>query len=97
MVALNDLKDGQKAIVRLSKRDNAEGTAPLYGKPKYVQLSVHRREKAVKHAGRIYPAGQIYSLSIGPDWAEYTEEDYDVQSDEWMCEEYRMKILAVEA
>lgn len=96
MVPLNDLKHGSWAVVRLSKRDNAEGTAPLYGKPKYVQLSVHRRDKAVKHGGKVYPKGEIYSLTIGPTWAEYSEEDYDIQSDEWLCEEYRMKILAVE-
>lgn len=96
MVALNDLKDGSWAVVRLSKRDNAEGTAPLYNKPKRVQLRVFRRDKTIKHGGKVYPAGQIYILSIGSAWAEYTEEDYDVQSDEWMCEEYRMQILALE-
>jgi hypothetical protein len=95
MVSFDDLKDGTKVVVRLSKRDNAAGDAPLYGRPKIVQLSVHRRDKTVKHGGRVYPAGQIYSLSIGAFWAEYSEDDYDAESDEWLCEEYRMKILSV--
>lgn len=73
------------------KFSNEEGTAPEWREPEERTLYIQRHEKAFKN----YPKGEITVLSIGNDWAEYREADYDENFDTWLCEKYRMKILKI--
>jgi hypothetical protein len=96
LTSLDQLTDGVKVIARFAKRDNEDGDAPDYGQPKTVTLIVQRREKTLKRGRQVYPAGQIVLIAVRDfGWAEYSEDDYSPEYNEFLCEEYRMKILEV--
>lgn len=90
--SLDQIQDGVRVLAKFSTRDNADGSAPDYGEPKEVTLSVYRRLKAFKNQ----PAG--YLLIVTPNdfaWAEHRQEDYDTRFNEFVTENYRMSILEV--
>ena len=90
MIDPNEIYHGAKAKVILSRRDNESGTAPEWDPPRVVTLYVKRR---LSVSG---VEGQIVTLTILDfPWAEYSQADYSSEYDEWLCEEYRMKILEV--
>ena len=85
VVKPDELYDGVRARVILSRRDNEEGTAPEWRPPEIVTLYVKRRD-----------SGEIITLAILDfAWAEYRQANYSPKFDEWLNEEYRMRILEI--
>ena len=96
MIKPDQLKNDMCVKVQLSRRDNFEGDAPEWRDPQDVTLYVERREKDYKRGREFYPAGQILIMTIKDfGWAEYRESDFSEEYDEWLCEEYRMRILEI--
>jgi hypothetical protein len=92
MVKPDELVHGMTVKAKFSRRDNEEGTGPDWGPELTVKLFVERRKDALKN----HPAGEL--VAMAPEdmaWAMYVERDYDETYDEWLCEEYRMKIIEV--
>lgn len=94
---LSKLHDGQRVRYRLSKRDNKEGTAPEYDPWTEGTLYLVRREKPlpkrIKRTRKSQEVGSIITLAIRDiGWADYSEDDYDPEYNEWLAEEYRMQI-----
>lgn len=89
---LTKLTNGQPVRYRTSRRDNEAGTAPNWSDWSNGMLYVSRREKAFKQ----HPAGEILTLTInGLGWAEYSQEDYNPEFNEWLCEEYRLEFQPI--
>jgi hypothetical protein len=89
---LDQLQDGVRVLASFANRDNADGSAPAWRKPQWVNLYVQRRAKAYKR----HPAGEIVTLTpTGFTWAEYRQGDYEPTHNEFTNEEYRMQILEV--
>ena len=96
MIKPDQLKNDMRVKVQLSKRDNWEGDAPEWRDPQVVTLYVDRHEKDYKRGKEFYPAGELLIMTIKDfGWAEYGMSDYCPEHDEWLCEEYRMKILEI--
>jgi hypothetical protein len=89
----NELVDGMKVLAKFSRRDIEDGTAPDWSEPKVVTLLVQRRDRAYN---KKHPAGELLVMTPKEfSWAEYGERDWSEQFDEWLVEEYRMKIISV--
>lgn len=84
-------------MVQFANRDNADGDGPDWSEPTHVTLYVRRRDKDLKHRGRIYKAGEIIELVPNEkSWATYQETDYCPEDKAFLAEEYRMRILEIE-
>lgn len=92
MIRPEELIDGMEVMAQFSRRDTEDGTAPDWTAPMRVRLYVSRREKAIRH----HPAGELLVMTpqYGLGWAEYGPQDWSEEFDEWVVEEYRMKILS---
>lgn len=96
MIDFNQLQTGTKVLARFAKGDNLEGDAPNWEQPKVVTLYVQKTEKDYKKGKVFRPAGTIVCLTPQDfAWAEYGAEDYNVEYNEFTCEEYRMQILEI--
>jgi len=92
----NIVKNGDKAVIQLSTRDNFKGTAPAYEPQETVSLYVRRRNKEYKDRYGNHPIGEIVELTItNSEWAEYNQSDWCPEFSEFVKENYRVKILTL--
>lgn len=90
------VKHGDTAIVQLSTRDNAAGDGPDYSEPTKVQLYVVKRAKILNVRGKVHLAGEVVNLTLqNTGWAEYSEAHWCPDYAEFVSENYRMKVLAL--
>lgn len=100
MIKANDfckiVKHDDIAVVQLSTRDNAAGDGPDYGNPITIRLFVMKRSRPMKDRGKVHPVGEITELTIqNSGWASYSEEHWSADYAEFVAENYRMKVLAL--
>jgi hypothetical protein len=94
--SLDQLQNGTRVLAQFASRDNAAGDAPDWGAIQIVTLFVFRREKACRRGSKVYPAGQIIELTPREfSWASYSANDFCPEYNEFLAEEYRMRILEV--
>lgn len=82
--SVEQLFDGVKVVAQFSNRDNKTGTAPEWSEPKVVTLYV-----------QMCKGKPVTITPTDFSWAEYGPRDYDSNYNEFLCEEYRMRILEV--
>lgn len=93
---IHDLQNGSRVRARFARRDTEDGCSPDWGEPKVVTLYVQKLEKDSGRGKNLRKAGTIVCLAIQDfSWAEYSEEDYCEEYNEFLAEEYRMQILEI--
>lgn len=94
-----ELQNEMKVEARFARTDNAAGDGPAWSDWQEVTLFVRRREKTLPRGyNRNMPshkAGAIIELAAKPDWASYTEDDYNEPYSEWLAEDFRMQLRKI--
>lgn len=95
-IDIHQLNDGSKVQARFARRDTEDGCSPDWGEPKTVTLYVQKLEKDHGRGKNLRKAGTIVCLTVRDfPWAEYDEEDYAEEYNEFLAEEWRMQILEI--
>lgn len=95
-IDIHQLNNGSKVRARFARRDTEDGCSPDWGEPKIVTLYVQKLEKDYGRGKNLRKAGTIVGLTVQDfSWAEYGEEDFCEEFNEFLAEEYRMQILEI--